>query len=86
MAYRKNVTDKQQADIERFYDHSAIRIHWFDGKYIQKGVTKSIPAYDLHNQGNDAEARSDAIQLVRGTNIIGSHNDHPNRFETPGKA
>jgi hypothetical protein len=86
MAYRKNVTDKQQADIERFNDHSAIRFSWFDGKALQTGETKSIPAYDLQAQGNGVGAKSDAVKVIAGTNIIGSHNDHPSVFENPGKA
>ena len=85
MAYRANVTDKQQADIERFNDHSAIRFSWFDGKVEQTGVTKAIPAYDLRNQGNGVEARSNAIRVMTGTGVIGCSNDHPSVFETPGK-
>jgi len=85
MAYRANVSDNQQNDIERFNDHSAIRFQWFDGKTIQTGVTKSIPAYDLQGQGNGVEARSNAVKVIAGTGVIGSHNDKPSVFENPGK-
>lgn len=84
MAYIKNVTDKQQTDIERFYDSSATRFPWFDGKQIQTGVMKAVPAYDTMNQGNTGEARSDVVRVAGGA--IGSHNDKIGRFETPGKA
>lgn len=83
MAYRKNVSDKDQSDIERVADHSAIRIHWFDGKTEQTGVTKSIPAYDLQPQGNSGGTSNDAIKQVDGS--IGSHNDKPNVFEDTGR-
>ena len=86
MAYRANVTDKQQTDIERFYDHSAIRFFWFDGKVEQTGLTKAIPAYDLQNQGNTAESKSNTVKVITGTGVIGCNNDHPSVFETPGRA
>ena len=82
--YRANVTDKQQGDIEAFNDHSATRFAWFDGKALQTGVMKAIPAYDTSAQGNAGEAKSDVVRTA--TNILGSHNDRPFRFETPGKA
>jgi hypothetical protein len=84
MSYIRNITDKQQTDIERVADSSAIRFAWFDGKVEQSGVFKAIPAYDAVNQGNTGEARSDVVKTR--TNIIGSHNDKPHLFENPGKA
>lgn len=88
MAYRANVTDKQQADIERAEDDSAIRVMWFDGKAQQTGVVKSFRAYDLQQQAVSASHSTDAQQVVSGSVAggIGSHNDHPGRFDTPGKA
>jgi hypothetical protein len=56
----KNVSDKEQGDVERAADHSAIRFPWFDGKESQKGVTKAIGAYDLGNEVKVSQAyRSD---------------------------
>ena len=87
MAYRANVTDKQQTDVERAADHSAIRFQWFDGKFGQRGETKAINAYDLQAQGNAGGQTTSAIRQLSGSgSIIGSHNDKPKRFETPGKA
>lgn len=87
MAYRANVSDKQQCDIERFYDHSADRFAWFDGKSIQTGVVKAVRAYDLNAQGNDGSTASSAMRQFSGNGLcVGSHNDKPARFETPGKA
>ena len=82
--YRKNVTDKQQGDIESVASCSAIRFAWFDGRASQTGLVKSLPAYDTVNQGNTGEARSDVVLFA--SHIIGNHNDKPKRFETPGKA
>ena len=84
MSYIKNVTDKQQSDIEAAADDSAIRFAWFDPKVQQTGAMRAIPAYDTMNQGNTGEGRSDVVKT--STNIIGSHNDKPHLFETPGKA
>lgn len=88
MAYRANVTDKQQADIERAEDDSAIRVMWFDGKAQQTGVVKSFRALDLQQQVAGTCGATDAQRVVPGSVAggIGSHNDHPGRFETPGKA
>ena len=83
MAYRKNVTDKEQGDIERAADHSAIRIHWFDGKTEQTGVTKAIGAYDLQAQGNSGGTSGNLIKQVAGT--FGAYNDNSSRFDDPGK-
>jgi len=86
MAYRKNVTDKQQGDIEAFNDNSAIRFAWFDGKVEQTGKTKAIPAYDLQAQGNAGGTVSSAKRQFLGNGLcIGSHNDKPAVFENPGK-
>lgn len=35
-----NISDKEQADIERAADDSAIRMQHFDGKEVQEGETK----------------------------------------------
>ena len=88
MAYRANVTDKQQADIERAEDDSAIRVMWFDGKTPQTGMVKSFRAIDLQPQVSGSTGSNDSMKMVAGSVAggIGSHNDHPARFETPGKA
>jgi len=84
MAYRANVTDKQQGDVESVADGSACRFHWFNG--VGTGVTKAIRANDLQQQRTStflAPATNDMKQLGH---IIASHNDKPATFETPGKA
>jgi len=87
--YIPNITDKQQSDIESALNDSAIRLIWFDGKAIQTGETKFFRAYDLMAQGNQNVACqvSSAVRQFSGSGLsIGSWNDHPARFETPGKA
>ena len=87
MSYRANVSDKQQADLERATDHSATRFSWFDGKAIQTGLVKAVNAYDLQAQGNSGGQSSSAKkQIANSGSVIGSHNDKPAMFETPGKA
>ena len=91
--YLKNPTDKQQNDIERAADCSAIRFPSFDGQFPQTGVMKAIPAEDLTEQGNAGGTTTDAMRMVNpvgksiGTgSVIGSHNDRPALFTNPGKA
>jgi len=87
MGYRANVTDKQQGDLERATADSAIRIQWFDGKTEQTGQTKTVPAYDLQAQGNAGGHGASAVRAIPGSGaVVGSHNDKPSRFETPGRA
>lgn len=87
MGYRANVSNKQQDDIERAASHSAIRFPWFDGKTVQTGVTKTINAYDLQSQGNTGGQTNDAKKMIANSgSVIGSHNDKPSRFDTPGRA
>jgi hypothetical protein len=87
MAYRANVSDKQQADVENALNDSAIRIQWFDGKTEQTGLTKFIRAYDLSGQGNAGAGVTSAVRQFSGSGLcIGCHNDKPARFETPGMA
>lgn len=84
--YRKNVTDKQQGDIERAADQSAERFFWFDGKAVQTGATKAIPALDLQGQGNTGGVTTSSKRAIAGSgSVIGSHNDKPSQFEAPGK-
>lgn len=84
MSYRKNVSDKEQGDIERAADHSAIRFAWFDGKAIQTGMMKAIPALSL--LGRWRSGMTSAMRAIPGSgSVIGSHNDKPFQFETPGK-
>jgi hypothetical protein len=85
--YIPNITDKQQDDIEAAANSSAIRIEWFDGKEQQTGETKFVRAYDLNAQGNTGSQSNDAMRQFSGSGLcVGSHNDKPARFETPGKA
>lgn len=88
--YRSNISDKEQADIERAADDSAIRVQSFDGKVQQTGETKMVKAYDGvdgNAQAPNATGATSAIRQVPNSgSIIGSHNDKPSRFETPGKA
>jgi hypothetical protein len=86
MSYIPNVTDKQQNDIENALNDSAIRLFWFDGKDIQTKETKFVRAYDLQAQGNTGSQVTTAMRQFSGSGLcIGSHNDHPSRFDTPGK-
>jgi len=79
-----NISDKEQGDIERAADDSAIRIQSFDGKQQQVGKTKFQPAYDLQAQGNEGSVGTDASLKAGGA--IGSHNDKQHIFAEPGKA
>jgi len=92
--YRPNPTDKQQVDLERFNDHSAIRVFWFNGRLQQTGDVKNFKANDLQ-PGSDAAGSSGSAALVppavpsQAANrrmVVGSHNDKAWRFNTPGKA
>ena len=86
MAYRANVTDTQQGNIERAADRSATRIFWFDGKAGQVGAVKAIRAYDLQAQGNAGSAVSSLKRQFSGSGLsLGQHNDKPAVFETTGK-
>lgn len=85
--YRANISDKQQVDFENAANDSAIRLPWFDGKQEQTGETKFIRAYDLQAQGNTGSTVSSAVRQFSGSGLsVGSHNDKPAMFETPGKA
>ena len=87
MSYIQNVTDKQQSDIESAANDSAIRVESFDGKRDQVGQTKFVKAYDLNAQGSGAAPVTSAVRQFSGSGLcVGSHNDKPARFETPGKA
>ena len=90
MAYRANVTDKEQNDIERALDDSAIRLQSFElteGQTQTEGVTKMIPAYDLNNSADAGGSPNDGVVQVSRTHmVIGSHNDKPHRFAEPGRA
>ena len=82
MAYRANVTDKEQGDIERFYDHSAMRIMWFDGMEASVGEVKAIKAV---NQDNANTSSTDASRINGSPAVggaIGSHNDKPAQFQS----
>lgn len=87
MSYIKNITDKQQSDIENAANDSAIRVESFDGKQNQVGKTKFIKAYDLQAQDSGAAPVTSAMRQFSNSGLcIGSHNDKPAQFETPGKA
>jgi len=85
--YRKNVTDKQQDDLENALNDSAIRVQSFDGKREQTGETKFVVAYDMNAQGGALSGVSSQVRQFSGSGLcLGCHNDKPARFETPGKA
>ena len=93
-SYRANVTDKEQVDLERSVDDSAIRVMWWNGRLQQQGEVKVIKANDLQS-GSDVAGSPGSAGLVppatpnRANNqrmVIGSHNDRPWRFDNPGKA
>jgi len=85
--YRKNVSSKDQGDIESMADQSAERFAWFDGKDIQTGIVKAIPALDLQGQGNTGGVTTSSKRAIPGSgSVIGSHNDKPAVFETPGRS
>ncbi len=90
MAYRPNVTDKEQNDIETQVDSSAIRVFsWkgVDGQTSNDPDVKIIKAYDLEAQADEAGSpSSDVLQVNRKHMVIGSHNDNPSRFSEPGRA
>ena len=87
MAYRANVTDKEQADIESAANDSAERLQWFNGQEQQTGETKHIRALDLQAQGSGVSPTMSAQrQFGNSGHVIGSHNDKPTIFATPGKA
>jgi len=78
MAYRANVTDKQQNEIEGKGNQGAIRVPGIDGNM------KVFKSYDLQRETSTV-GESDAKKMADGISV-GSHNDKPHRFETPGKA
>ena len=85
--YRANVTDKQQVDLENALNDSAIRVQWFDGKEGQVGQTKFVAAYDMDAQSSRPDGVSSQVRQFSGSGLcLGSHNDKPARFETPGRA
>jgi len=90
MAYRANVTNKEQNDIETALDDSAIRLQSFeltDGQTGTEGVTKMIRAYDLQAQADAGGSPSSAVLANnRAQMTVRSHNDKPHRFDEPGKA
>ena len=90
MTYRANVTDKQQADIERAEDDSAIRFASFggaEGATQNTGETKSIKANDLSAQAASTNSTPSAMKQIPGSgSVIGTHDDKPHTFATPGKA
>jgi hypothetical protein len=85
-AYRKNPSDKQQCEIERAMDDSAVRVQWFDAKQAQVGSTVFVKADDLYQQ-RTATVTSPAMNNQKQLgHIIGNHNDKPAVFENPGRA
>jgi hypothetical protein len=81
---RENITDKEQGDLERAENDSAIPLQHFDGKQEQVGEKKFIRAYDNQPQGNPGSSSNDSV--TQPGNAVGSHNDKPAVFETPGRA
>jgi hypothetical protein len=90
MPYRANVSDKEQSDIERQEDSSAIRVFGWkgvDGQTSNDPDVKIIKAYDTDAQDDVAGSpSSDVVQVSRQHMVVGNHNDKPYRFSEPGKA
>jgi hypothetical protein len=90
--YRANITDKEQTDIERAADDSAIRVQSFEGEEQQQGETKMVKAYDGSAQAPNATGATSVVRQFGNSlgmgqgHVIGQHNDKPSVFETPGKA
>jgi len=90
--YRPNVSDKEQVDLERALDDSAIRVQSFDQADQTSGKTKMVKAYDGANQAPNATGATSVVRQFGDTlamgqgHIVGQHNDKPSVFETPGKA
>ena len=84
MAYRANVTDNQQSQIEHATNGNAIPV------YVRRGVVglkKFIPSYDLQAQGQIGGSPNDAVLAsTRAQMVIGNHNDKPGQFIEPGRA
>jgi len=72
MAYRANVSDKEQTDIENALNDSAVRLPWFTPD--SQPATKFVRAYDAERQ-TAVVAQTD-VRKFPG-NALGSHNDKP---------
>jgi len=99
MAYRKNVSDKQQVDLEQFCDKGGQSLSWWQGDQTAKRVLMPRQSVGIGclvgatNAPYDAATHPTpnlayyplAAQRLAPAAII-SHNDKPWRFENPGKA
>jgi hypothetical protein len=89
MTYRANVTDNEQATIEAANNDSAIPVRSNQQENQTIGKTKMVPAYGVGEPANaeNGTGTTSAIRAIPGSGaVIGSHNDKPHRFATPGKA
>ena len=81
MTYRANITDKEQSDVERAADDSAIRVQSFDQEDQTSGKTKMVKAYDGvdgNAQAPNASGATSAIRQIPNSGaVIGQHNDKP---------
>jgi len=81
MALYPNATDDDIVKRESAAADSSIMLSWWtDGQTAKRC---NIKAYDAQRE-LQATPQND-VKLFTG-NIIGSHNDKPHKFETPGKA
>ena len=87
MAYRKNVTDKQQGDVESAVSDSAARFAWFDGKQEQVGQMKSVRAYEVPSTEDVPAQATPLKRQFSGSGLcVAPYDDKPSVFENPGKA
>ena len=96
MAFRKNVSDKEQADLERALSYSSIRFHKAGINNV--GETVFIEAYG-NGDADSTYAKQSGLKIAstndtfansraRYTGIIGDYSDNPSVFlsDTTGKA
>ncbi len=94
-SFRSDVSDKEQVDLERALDDSAIRLHQGDVKnngqtvfIMANGFADASSTYarqngqKIHGGTNDTFANS----RLRYAGILGHYDDNPSVFREPGKA
>ena len=80
--YRKNVTDKEQEDLESAINDSGIPVYVRRNGVGQKLI---LPAYDLQAQGAHAIQNNASLTINREHMAIGNHNDKFSQFLEPGR-
>jgi hypothetical protein len=99
MAYRKNVSDKEQVDMEQFCDKGGQSLSWWKDAQTAKRVQMprmnvsyafaSPPSNFPRSAANYPAVQLAYYPLAAQRNVpsqVISHNDKPWRFENPGKA